>query len=152
MNDLAYVFRLFIVSIGKNVPFILIILLLICNIEGLYSHSMQRYVDVGDGTLMLDNSISWFISNYFSYDCLTIIILASLSFGLKCCWRNKIAIVYLIYNLVQKHIIESMCIDADSIPYILIPNIIVMFIILFLGLHLLYINIREKRRCAKKKS
>lgn len=145
MKDVAYVFRLFLVRLGKNVPFILIIVLLICNIESTFSYFTKRYIDVGNGELFLDNRISCAISNYISYDWLSIIILLSMSYGLKCCWRNKLAIFYLIVNLIEKDIIESGCVDFKHIPYILISNIFLMMIILGLGLNLLCNNIKKKR-------
>lgn len=151
MKDIAYIFRLFLVRLGKNVPFILVIALLICNIESTFSYFMERYVDEGNGVLMLDNSISWFMSPYIDYNWLTIILLLSMSYGLKCCWRNKLAIFYLMVNLIEKDIIESGCIDFKYIPYILISNIIVMMIILGLGLNLLCNNLKKKNRCVRNK-
>lgn len=151
MKDVAYIFRLFLVRLGKNVPFILIIALLISNIESTFSYFAERYVDFGDGVLLLDNSMGWFITSYIDYDWLSIIILLSMSYGLKCCWRNKLAIFYLMVNLIEKDIIESGCIDFKYIPYILISNIVVMMIILGLGLNLLYNNLKKKNRCVRNK-
>mgnify|MGYP003454706220 FL=1 len=141
--NLAYKFRLFIVLLGKTIPFILMTLLLLFNIEGLYSYLNDVFIDMGGGCIMLDKSIDWEVSYYISYDWLTMLVLLALSYGLKLCVANKMAVYFLIISLIEKTIIENVNIDISYIPYILIVNIIIISIILGLGVLQFIRNIKK---------
>ena len=128
-----------IVKIGKAIPFILCFVVLIGFIETAYSYSREIYEDG-----QLYKPISWLIGDIVRYDWLTIVAMLSLSYGLNNCWRNKVAIFYLIFNLIQKHIIESITMNSTLIYYYIVFNITILVVILFLGLQQGYINHKYK--------
>lgn len=128
-----------IVKIGKALPFVLCFFVLISIIEVAYSYTNERYAD---GRLYLP--ISWSIGYIVRYDWLTIVAMLSLSYGLSNCWRNKAAIFYLIFNLIQKFIIESITMNSTLIYYYIVFNITILVVILFLGLQQGYINHKYK--------
>ena len=129
----------FIVKMGKQLPFIICFILLISFTETAYSFSNDIYVDG-----QLYKPISWFIGDIVRYDWLTVLAMLAFSYGFSNCWRNKVAIYYLIYNLMQKHIIENISINSTMICYYLIFNISILVILLFLGLQQGLKNMKHK--------
>ena len=136
-----------IVWLGKMMPFIFCFIVLIGLIETLYAYINCSYCILQDGSACLYKPITWFLGRYLKYDLGTIFIMLSLTYYLKNCLRNKIAIYYLLANLIQKGVIENSKFNLNYIYFYVGINSLFILCILFSGIQQGIKNIR----CRKKK-
>lgn len=101
MNTIVYKARVLLINMGKMLPFILCGVIAIAYIESFISLAIQDFV-VWNDSIILNNSISWFIGKYFEYDLVTLIALLVLSISTETCYWNKLACLYLGINLLEK--------------------------------------------------
>lgn len=137
-------FTRWLIILGKNIPFILCSKILFENIESIIAlYNDSWYIE--NGLKLLYTPISWNISSYIRYDWTLVITLFILGVATHSCWRNKLAIYYLAFNLIERIIIENNSIDMIYIPYYLGINILIISIILFLGIQQYFKKISNEK-------
>ena len=120
---MGYWFRKKIIQIAKLIPFLLVTVVLVSYIENESSLYYGIYIS-SNGNMYLDQEISFIIGNYIRYDVLTVIILYALSFGLNLCWRNKLCVHYLTFNLIQRWFLENIEVNEIAWHMVFLLNII----------------------------
>ena len=104
MNRLITLSRRWLIYFGKTLPFFLCLIVFICYAETLFNLAVSRFVDHG-GVVIPNNTITFFIASYFEYDWLSVIILAIISVAIETCYWNKLAVLYLGLQLIEKSVI-----------------------------------------------
>lgn len=109
-SGVIYYSRIWLIRLGKVAPFVLCSIVLVSYIENIYSLFTQNYIEFDDG-YYLNKPISWAISKYVKYDFYTMLSIGVLSFAIETCKWNKLAIVYLGFQLLEKHYFATIELD-----------------------------------------
>ena len=125
--------RRLLIQIGKSAPFAICFIVFVSYSETIYSLTIERYSQYHDYTTLY-KPISETIGNVFEYDSLTIFILSVLSIASETCQWNKIACVYLIFNLAVSDYAFSNELTTESIYAISYTNAAVSLIIVYKGM------------------
>lgn len=118
-SKLVYKTRVVLIEIGKQLPFIYCFLVAISYAESLYALAMQNFVAVGDD-IYLKKPISWFLGSVFEYSIQFIVLATIISFAIQACKWNKLAIVYLSFQLYEKHYFANHQFENTNIYYVVI--------------------------------
>lgn len=135
MNTIVYKARVLLINMGKMLPFILCGVIAIAYIESFISLAIQDFV-VWNDSIILNNSISWFIGKYFEYDLVTLVALLVLSISTETCYWNKLSCLYLGINLLEKSYFDFE-LEPTAIYIICIANIIVAGYLTYKGIKIL---------------
>lgn len=135
MNTIVYKARVLLINMGKMLPFILCGVIAIAYIESFISLAIQDFVAWND-SIILNNSISWFIGKYFEYDLITLVALLVLSISTATCYWNKLSCLYLGINLFEKSYFDFE-LEPTAIYIICIANIIVAWYLTYKGLRII---------------
>lgn len=138
-----YLFKKLVVWGGKLMPFVFCFIILIGMIETAYSYINNLYIEISKENFILHKPLSWEFGKIIRYDWWTVLLMLSLSYGLNNCWKNKLAIYYLIFNLIQKKIIENGWMPETLIYEYLSINIIFLLVIMFLGIKQGFVNCKK---------
>lgn len=114
--------RLFLIRIGKILPFLICFLVFISYFENFCSLVKQDYVVCCEYTI-LNKPISWFIGSYFEYNMQTLFIISIVSFAIRTCIWNKLSIAYLAVQLYEKSFFAAHEYDVSIYYIITIINI-----------------------------
>lgn len=125
-------FRKFLILLGKILPFILCALILTCYCESLFALSSKDYV-VYENSLILNTPLSFFLAKEVQYDILILFIALVISIATETCFWNRLACVYLGFNLFEKSIFDFE-IEPTYIYAICIANIIISLFLTFKGI------------------
>lgn len=101
MNAIIHKTRVALIRIGKVLPFVICLIVLVSYAEsciGLYRHDFILYDDYA----IINKPISFFIGNYFEYNTQMLVVLCVLSIAIQTCIYNKLACAYLGVNLIEK--------------------------------------------------
>lgn len=114
--------RYALIRMGKVLPFIVCFILLISYSECLYALSIKDYIEFPSG-VYLNKPVSWAIGEYFRYDLPTLVFFAIVSFAIRTCIWNKLAIVYLAVQLYEKSFFAAHEYDVSIYYIVTIVNI-----------------------------
>lgn len=98
--------RLALIELGKSLPFIICAIVCVSYLENGYALYTCDFLEFTDG-VYLNKPVSWFIGQYFELDLPTLSVLAILSFAIRTCVFNKLAIAYLAIQLFEKSYFQS---------------------------------------------
>lgn len=93
--------RVFLIRIGKVLPFIICGLVMISYIESVIATATQDYI-LYDDYAILRKPLSFLIGQYFEYNIQMLFVLVVLSIAIETCVYNKISCAYLGINLIEK--------------------------------------------------
>lgn len=128
--------RVILIECGKMLPFIVCCIVLLSYVECLLSLVKNDYVYY-DGSLVLNKPISWEIGKYFEYNLTTVVILLIISVAIETCVWNKMAILYLTLQLVEKNYFDNIELYVETIYAIVLANIFVCALIIWKGINIL---------------
>ena len=106
MKGFTHKARVVLIETGKQLPFIICFIVAISYTECAYALYFERFI-VFDDCVYLNKPISWFLGSFFEYDKQILTILTILSFAIRACKWNRLAIVYLALQLVEKSYFQS---------------------------------------------
>lgn len=132
MSIIAYKAKTLLINTGKVIPFILCFLVLISYIENIYSLSFCNYIAIDD-FVVLNKPISFFIGGYFEYNLQALVIITIISFAIETCKWNKLAIVYLGFQLLGKHYFATVELDIWFYFIVSVLNAIVCAFFMYKG-------------------
>lgn len=127
--------RVCLIRLGKIIPFILCFVVLISyseNIFSLITHNYLLYEDV----YVLNKPISFFIGSYFEYNLQALVIITIISFAIETCKWNKLAIVYLGFQLLEKHYFATVELDIWFYFIVSVLNAIVCAFFMYKGVRI----------------
>lgn len=134
MANIAHKSRVFLINIGKILPFLVCFVVAISDIECGYSLCTENYVIVGN-IAYLYKPISWQLGKVFEYNIQLVFLLTVLSFAIKTCKWNKLAILYLFVQIGEKQYFSTHQWDSENGYYLIIAlNVIVCLFLNFKGI------------------
>lgn len=104
-------FRKILIRSGKVIPFILAFVVMIGYIESTYALITDNYEMYADGDVVLFTPISNYIGNIVYIDWFDVLLLYVLAVALEFCWRNMLAVHYLLLYLAVRTLVEHFHID-----------------------------------------
>lgn len=108
-------FRKILIRSGKVIPFILAFLVVIGYIESTYALITDNYEMYSDGDVVLFTPISNYIGNMVYIDWFDVLLLYVLAVALEFCWRNMLAVHYLLLNLAVRTLVEHFYIESGIV-------------------------------------
>ena len=99
-------FRKILIRSGKVIPFILAFVVVIGYIESTYALITDNYEMYANGDVVLFTPISNYIGNIVYIDWFDVLLLYVLAVALEFCWRNMLAVHYLLLNLAVRTLTE----------------------------------------------
>lgn len=139
MNKLSRRARVVLIKFGKILPFIVCFIVLVSYCEGFIAMANEDYV-VYDNALVLNKSLSWAIARHFEYNAFTILILLVISIATETCIWNKLAILYLAFQLLKKQYLIQVELDEAIVYCIIIINILICVTLITKAIILLFTN------------
>ena len=134
MNGMVYKARILLINMGKVLPFLICFIVAISYSECLYALLAQDYV-VMDNFVYLNKPISWQLGKVFEYNIQIIAVVTILSFAIKTCKWNKLAIAYLALQLYEKQYFANHQWDNENYYYVVIAiNIAICLFLVFKGI------------------
>ena len=130
MSNIA---RRLLINLGKLIPFLLCMIVMIVYIECLYSLIIYDYLLYGD-FVVLNTPISFAIASYFEYDYLIVAITLIISLAIEACKWNRLSILYLALHLLFKRWVERVELEPHIIYILCFANIIICSYLIYKGL------------------
>lgn len=128
--------RIFLIRIGKILPFVICGLAFISYAESIFATITQDYI-LYDDYALLRKPISFFIGQYFEYNIQMLFVLVVLSIAISTCVYNKLACAYLGFNLLEKSYLDFE-LEPTTIYIICIINIAISGFLTWNGLKRLF--------------
>lgn len=97
--------RIWLIRVGKILPFIVCFIVLISWLESLFYTSTENFVEWGN-VIIPNTRLSFFIGQYFEYNLQMLFVLVVLSIAIETCVYNKLACAYLGFNLLEKSYLD----------------------------------------------
>ena len=133
MKKYRILFTRILIVLGKMLPFILCSIILLEHSESLYAMYNNIRCNV-NSTEILYTPMSWYLGEYAYCSLMEILLLFVISIATECCYRHRLAIYYLAFNLIQKKYIETIVMSNALIYLYLIINIMIILVVLYIGL------------------
>lgn len=123
--------RIFLIRIGKILPFVICGLVFISYAESILATITQDYI-LYDDYALLRKPISFFIGQYFEYNLQMLFVLVVLSIAIETCVYNKLACAYLGFNLLEKSYLDFE-LETTTIYIICVINIVITSFLCYKG-------------------
>lgn len=108
-------FRKILIRSGKIIPFVLAFIVVVGYIESTYAVYNELYEMCDDGSVILYTPISNYIGNIVYIDWFDVLLLYVLAVALEFCWRNMLAVHYLLLNLAVRTLVEHFYIESGIV-------------------------------------
>ena len=108
-------FRKILIRTGKIIPFVFAFVVALSYIESIYAVSNEIMVADTDGGYVYYLPISNYIGNIVYIDWFDVLLLYILAIALEFCWRNMLAVHYLLLNLAVRTLVEHFCIESGIV-------------------------------------
>ena len=133
-NDIVYRARKQMIYLGKVLPFLICAVVTISYLECFKALLTYDILEFSDG-VYLNKPISFFIGEYFELDFPTWLFLAITSVAIKTCKWNKLAVLYLAFQMFEKSFFATHAFDRIECYYIVIGlNAIISCFLVLKGL------------------
>ena len=133
-NGLSHRMRITLIEFGKLMPFLICAVVAISYFENINSLYFEDFVICADG-IMLNKPISWFFGQWFEYNIQFVAFLVILSIAIRTCIFNKLAIIYLAFQLFEKSYFQSHELANHELYYLVSAvNIVVCLFFVLKGL------------------
>lgn len=129
-------FRRLLIRVGKILPFIVCLLILLQYAETAFSLLLSDFL-VYDDMVIPNTPISFFIGQYFEYNLQMLVVLCIISIAIETCIYNKLACLYLGVNLYEKSYFANVELYTETIYIIAVANIIVSGFFVYKGAKML---------------
>lgn len=127
--------RIWLIQLGKVLPFIVCFVVSISYIESIISLA-NNHIIAYDNYVILHKPITFFIAQYFEYNLQTLAVLVIISIAIETCIYNKLACGYLGVNLAEKSYFDFE-LEPTTIYIICLANIIIAGYITYKGIKIL---------------
>lgn len=126
-------FRVLLIRLGKISPFLITFLVFISYVESLLAlmtNSLAEY----NGEVVLYKPLSWAIASYFEYDMYVVAFLTILAIAIETCIWNKLALLYLFIQLIEKGLLTHVMLDLWVYYIIVITNALISLVLTLEGI------------------
>lgn len=108
-------FRKILIRSGKIIPFALAFIVAVGYLESTHAVYNELYEMCDDGSVILYTPISNYIGNIVYIDWFDVLLLYVLAVALEFCWRNMLAVHYLLLNLAVRTLVEHFYIESGIV-------------------------------------
>lgn len=108
-------FRKILIRSGKIIPFVLAFIVAVGYLESTHAVYNELYEMCDDGSVILYTPISNYIGNIVYIDWFDVLLLYVLAVALEFCWRNMLAVHYLLLNLAVRTLVEHFYIESGMV-------------------------------------
>lgn len=133
---MIYRARVFLIRLGKVLPFIVCFIVLISYAENILALLADDYM-MYDGSVVLNKPLSWWIGASFEYNLITVVMLLTISVAIETCVWNKLTILYLLVQLIEKSYFSEIELYIEYIYAICAANILVYAFLCYRGVRIL---------------
>lgn len=126
-------FRVLLIRLGKVSPFLITFLVFISYVESLLAlmtNSLAEY----NGEVVLYKPLSWAIASYFEYDMYVVAFLTILAIAIETCIWNKLSLLYLFIQLMEKGLLAHVMLDLWAYYIIVITNVLISLVLTLKGI------------------
>ena len=126
-------FRVLLIRLGKVSPFLITFIVFISYVESLLAlmtNSLAEY----NGEVVLYKPISWAIASYFEHDMYVVAFLTILAISIETCIWNKLALLYLFIQLIEKGLLAHVMLDLWVYYIIVITNTLISLVLTLKGI------------------
>ena len=126
-------FRVLLIRLGKISPFLITFIVFISYVESLLAlmtNSLAEY----NGEVVLYKPLSWTIASYFEYDMYVVGFLTILAIAIETCIWNKLALLYLFIQLIEKGLLAHVMLDLLAYYIIVITNALISLVFTLKGI------------------
>lgn len=126
-------FRVLLIRLGKVSPFLITFLVFISYVESLLAlmtNSLAEY----NGEVVLYKPLSWAIASYFEYDMYVVAFLTILAIAIETCIWNKLSLLYLFIQLIEKGLLAHVMLDLWAYYIIVITNVLISLVLTLKGI------------------
>lgn len=132
-NDIAYRARKNLIYLGKVLPFLICAVVTISYLESFKALFVYEYIQVEED-VYLYKPISFFIGEYFELDFPTWLFLAITTIAIRTCKWNKLAVLYLAFQLFEKSYFSTHCWNIECYYIVITLNAIISCFLVLKGL------------------
>jgi glutaminase len=108
-------FRKLLIRVGKVIPFVFAFIVVISHIESIYAVLNDDIILDLEGYYTYNVPISNYIGNIVYIDWFDVLLLYILAIALEFCWRNMLAVHYLLLNLAVRTLVEHFYIESGIV-------------------------------------
>jgi len=108
-------FRKLLIRVGKVIPFVFAFIVVISHIESIFAILNDDIVLDFEGYYTYNVPISNYIGNIVYVDWFDVLLLYVLAVALEFCWRNMLAVHYLLLNLAVRTLVEHVYIESGIV-------------------------------------
>jgi hypothetical protein len=134
--------RVILVEFAKWCPFVLCALVCLSHVESYIALKNEDFIIDGDGSTILNKPISFFIGDILEYDWLAIIICGILAMALETCIWNKLTVIYLGINFLERYKFGQIELTPEQIDIICAVNVLVSAFLTYKGISKLLYHAR----------
>ena len=108
-------FRKLLIRLGKVIPFVFAFIVSFGYCETIYAVANDYMVLDTDGDYIYNIPITFFLGNIVYIDWFDVLLLYVLAVALEFCWRNMLAVHYLLLNLAVRTLVEHFYIESGIV-------------------------------------
>lgn len=108
-------FRKLLIRVGKVIPFVFAFIVVISHIESIFAILNDDIILDFEGYYTYNIPISNYIGNIVYIDWFDVLLLYVLAVALEFCWRNMLAVHYLLLNLAVRTLVEYFYIESGIV-------------------------------------
>ena len=108
-------FRKLLIRSGKVIPFLFAAIVAFGYGENLYAIATDMIIIDANGEMFYDCPISAYVANIVYIDWFDVLLLYVLAVALEFCWRNMLAVHYLLLNLGVRTLVEHFYIESGIV-------------------------------------
>ena len=108
-------FRKLLIRVGKVIPFVFAFIVVISHVESIYAILNDDIILDLEGYYSYNVPISNYIGNIVYIDWFDVLLLYILAIALEFCWRNMLAVHYLLLNLGVRAALEHVSMSDGTI-------------------------------------
>ena len=123
------------INIGKALPFILCAVIFVSYTETLFALATNDFI-LYNGSIIPNKRLSWFLGLFFEYNLQLLFVVTILTFAIRTCIHNKLALWYNYINLAEKSYFDFE-LDVWQIYIISILNLIISAYFTYKGVKIL---------------
>ena len=105
-------FRKLLIRVGKVIPFVFAFIVVISHIESIYAILNDDIILDLEGYYTYNVPISNYIGNIVYIDWFDVLLLYILAIALEFCWRNMLAVHYLLLNMAVRTLVEHVYVEG----------------------------------------
>lgn len=128
-------FRRLLIQLGKTLPFVLCVAILVLYIETVFNLATSHFLYL-DGVVIPNTPISFVVGQIFEYDLLVCCIMLTMSIAIEACKWNLWTTFYVFAHIAEKYYFDFE-LEPTTIYIICIANIIIAGYLTYKGIRIL---------------